>query len=71
MSDSESETSWGIDSDFEKDEPFALSPSLIEQIRNNIFPHTEVDLRVRSYLHLSLVVDIVLVRWPRSSLALS
>jgi len=49
------------------------SPELVEQIRNNTFPHTELDLRVRSYLHLSLslVVDIVLVRWPRSSFALS
>jgi len=26
------------------------TPELVEQIRSNTFPHTELDLRVRSYL---------------------
>ena len=31
------------------------STTLVEQIRNNTFPRTTLDLRVRSYLHLSLL----------------
>ena len=45
--------------------------ALVEQIRNNTFPRTTLNLRVRLYLHLSLMVDIVFVRWPGASLALS
>ena len=40
-----------------RQEPIAL----VEQIRNNTFPDTELNLSVRSYLHLSLSLSLSLL----------